>query len=173
MVPRYDIFRTATDGSVLWLESAADLEAAKIRVKELAASLPADYLIQNQSTGQRIAIKPTKGVIFQIGYEPVQLNARTKVLQHLGYEVLSAPDNPAAKLQLLSPRHVDLFIIGHSAPEPVRREIVDWLKANYPNVKILALQPSDAQLSPVPDADYNVTINGSDDWLSLVATAVG
>jgi uncharacterized phage-like protein YoqJ len=72
-----------------------------------------------------------------------------------------------------SSQGVDLFIIGHSATEQVRKEIVDWLKANYPNVKILALQPSGTQQSPVQDADYNVIVNGSDEWLSLVATAVG
>jgi hypothetical protein len=173
MVPRYDIFRAAADGGVLWLESAADFDAAKARVKILAASSPAEYMIRNQRTGQRISIKPAKGVIFQIGYEPAQLDARSNVLRRLGYEVLSAPDNASAKLQLLSPRHVDLFIIGHSAAEEVRKEIVDWLKANYPNVKILALQPSGAPPSPVQDADYNVIINGSDDWVSTVATAVG
>jgi hypothetical protein len=173
MVPRYDIFRAGPDGSVLWLESATDLAAARARVRELASSSPGEYMIRNQRTGQRTSIKPARGVIFQIGYEPAQLDARTNVLRRLGYEVLSAPDNAAAKLQLLSPHHVDLFIIGHSAPEPVRNGIVEWLKSHYPKVKILALQPSDTQQSPVPDADYNVIVNGSDDWLSLVASALG
>ena len=173
MVPRFDIFRVAPDSSVLWLESAADYDAAQSRVKTLAASSPGEYLIRNQRTGQRVSFKLTRGVIFQIGYEQAHLDARTIVLRRLGYEVFSALDNAAAKLQLLSPQHVDLFIVGHSAAEQMRTEIVDWLKANYPSVKILALQPSGAAQSPVQDADYNVIVNGSDEWLSLVTSAVG
>jgi hypothetical protein len=47
--------------------------------------------------------------------------------------------------------------------------MVDWLKTNYPKVKILALNPSvNRKLS---GADYNVTLNEHDEWLSLLAAA--
>jgi hypothetical protein len=46
--------------------------------------------------------------------------------------------------------------------------MVGWLKANYPKVKILALNPSKDQLI---GADYNVVLNDHDEWLSLLAAA--
>jgi short-subunit dehydrogenase involved in D-alanine esterification of teichoic acids len=64
---------------------------------------------------------------------------------------------------------VDLFIVGHTAPEQTRKEMVDWLKTNYPKVKILALNPSvNRKLS---GADYNMILNEHDEWLSLLAAA--
>jgi hypothetical protein len=42
-----------------------------------------------------------------------------------------------------------------------------YLKAKYPNVKVLALNPSNQQL---PDADYNVVQNGPEKWLPFVST---
>ncbi len=49
--------------------------------------------------------------------------------------------NEAAKVALSSFREVDLFIVDYTAPEQTRKEMVGWLKANYPKVKILALNP--------------------------------
>jgi hypothetical protein len=82
--------------------------------------------------------------------------------------VISVADNDAAKVALTTIRDVDLFIVGHTAPKKVREEIVSWLKANYPKVKILALNPSKDQLI---HADYNVVLNHHDEWLSLLAAA--
>jgi hypothetical protein len=64
---------------------------------------------------------------------------------------------------------VDVFIVGHTAPEQTRKEMVAWLKTNYPKVKIVALNPSKDQLV---GADYNVVLNDHEEWLSLLtATA--
>ena len=64
---------------------------------------------------------------------------------------------------------VDVFIVGHAAPEQTRKEMVDWLKTNFPKVKIVALIPSaDRQL---PRADHNVVLNDWDEWLSLLTAA--
>ena len=46
--------------------------------------------------------------------------------------------------------------------------MVAWLKANYPKVKIVALNPSKDQLV---GADYNVVLNGHEEWLSLLTAA--
>jgi short-subunit dehydrogenase involved in D-alanine esterification of teichoic acids len=77
--------------------------------------------------------------------------------------------NEAAKVLLSTMQHTDLalFIVGHAAPEQTRKEMVDWLKAKYPNVKVLALNPPNQQL---PDADYNVVQNGPEKWLPFVST---
>ncbi len=45
--------------------------------------------------------------------------------------------------------------------------MVDWLKAKYPNVKVLALNPPNQQL---PGADYNVVQNGPEKWLPFAST---
>lgn len=176
MVPPFDIFRAERDGDVLWLESATDLEAAWARVKMLAASTPGEYLILSQMTGRRISFKsPSKKVIFQIGYEARQTKAREEMLRSLGYKVFSVVGNPAAELELTSGRlgHVDLFIVGDLAPDQTRKEMLRWLKARYPKIMILALQPSDRRQSPMRDADFSAVVNGSDEWLNLVASAVG
>jgi hypothetical protein len=52
-----DIFRVETDG-VRWIESAATLEDAKVRVQELAVRSPTEYLVLDQKTGNKLVIKP-------------------------------------------------------------------------------------------------------------------
>jgi hypothetical protein len=58
MIAPLDLFRTEKDGSALWLGSFADLEAAKERIKELAASNPAEYFIFSQTTGHKLFVRP-------------------------------------------------------------------------------------------------------------------
>ena len=55
-----DIFRVETSG-VMWVESAATLEDAKARVQELAARSPAEYLLLDQTTGNKLVVKPDGG----------------------------------------------------------------------------------------------------------------
>jgi hypothetical protein len=168
MIPPFDIFKVESSG-LRWMEAAAELERARARVKVLAASSPGEYMIANQETGERIFIKAqTKRILFQIGYDEKGLNARAELLRRFGHEVISVTHNEAAKVALSSYRDVDLFIVGHTAPEQTRKEMVAWLKANYPKVKIVALNPSRNQLT---GADYNVVLDDHDEWLSLLAAA--
>lgn len=152
------------------MEVAPDMERAKARVKVLMVSSPGEYLIMNQKTGERVSVKPpVKRILFQIGYDEKGLNARAELLRRFGHEVISVSGNESAKLALASYRNVDLFIVGHTATDQTRAEMVDWLKANYPKVKIVALNPSrDRQLA---GADCNVILNDTDEWLSLLAAA--
>ena len=169
MMPPFDILKVESEG-VRWMEAVADLERAKARVKVLAVSSPGEYFIVNQQTGEKISIRSkTRRILFQIGYDEKGLNARAELFRRFGHEVISVTDNEAAKVALTSLRDVDLFIVGHTAPEQTRKEMVDWLKTNYPKVKILALNPSaNRKLS---GADYNVILNAHDEWLSLLAAA--
>jgi hypothetical protein len=74
--------------------------------------------------------------------------------------------NAAAKFVLAKPQDYDLFIVGHGATLQVRKEMADWLKEKYPKVEILALTPPyEQRLSP---ADYNVVLNGPEEWLFVV-----
>jgi len=58
MFDPFDIFKVEHNGSVRWLRAIADLERAKAYVvKILVIAAPADYLILNQRTGERIIIQ--------------------------------------------------------------------------------------------------------------------
>lgn len=153
----FDILRLESSG-VRWLESEVDLTDAKARVEELASTSGGEYLIFSHET--------QKKRIIQIGDEERQLKARAELFRRFGDEVISFSDCEAAKAILQSSIPVDLFIVGHSAPQKIRREMVQWLKKNYPNSKILALAPSLGR--PILNADYNVVLSGKYGWLCLL-----
>ena len=54
-----DILRLE-EGQLLWLEAAPDVEAARNRVAVLAASLPGDYVIFNQRTGNKFIVNQSR-----------------------------------------------------------------------------------------------------------------
>ena len=99
-----------------------------------------------------------KPVVFEIAYDSGRATARTMVLRLQGYEVVSVIGNEAAKVVLSMPEQYDLFIVGHAAEDQARTETVSWLKAHYPGVRILALNPP--KVSELAGADYNVKLNG-------------
>ena len=167
MLSPFHIFKVQSDGSRRWMEGAVSVECAKARVKALGASSPGEYVITNL-TGQKIWVKSQpKRIMFQIGYEESELNARAELFRRVGHEVVSVADNEAAKRALGSFCNVDVFVVGYKAPEQTRKEMVDWLKANFPKVKIVALIPSAA--GQLPSADYNLVLNDLDDWMTLLA----
>jgi hypothetical protein len=57
MIPPFDLFRAEADGSVKWLGSCANLDAAKARVMKLSATLPAEYFVFSQTTAKKLFIK--------------------------------------------------------------------------------------------------------------------
>jgi hypothetical protein len=172
MLPPFDIFRIEAQGEVLWIRSAEDLKSARLVVKELMASSPHEYIIHSHSTNNDLVIKaPThkraaKQVIFQIAYDQQLMATRAEVLKAHGFTVISVLGDEAAKAALATPRYYSLFMVGHSATAKDRKEMADWLKENYPKVPILALNPPyQQQLVP---ADYNVVLNGPEEWLFVV-----
>jgi hypothetical protein len=170
MIPPFDIFKVEGSG-LRWMEAAPDLERAKARVRVLSASSPGEYTILNQITGEKITIQPkSKRIVFQIGYEERGMRARAELLRRFGHQVISVTHNEAAKVALSSYHDVDLFIVGHTAPEQTRKDMVAWLKSNYPKVKIVALNPSKDQLA---GADFNVVLDEHDEWLLLLAATAG
>jgi hypothetical protein len=93
--------------------------------------------------------------IFQIAYDQMLLLTRAELLRSRGYEVSSVLGNEAA-MRALNYRQTyrRLFIVGHDAPTETG---VRWLKANFPETKILALNPPyHANLS---GADFNFELN--------------
>ena len=167
MLSPFHILRVQSDGSRRWMEGAVSVERAKARVKVLVAFSPGEYVITNL-TGQEIPARSRpKRIMFQIGYDERELNARAELFRRVGHEVISVPDNEAAKRVLASVQNVDVFVVGHSAPEQTRKEMVDWLKANFTKAKVVALIPSASY--QVLRADYNIVLNDGEEWRSLLA----
>ena len=165
---QFDIFKVQPDGSLRWLAAVASMETAEGRVKKLP---PGNYVIlADQHTPKRISIKAAaKQIVFQIGYDDDKgTTARETLFRSFGHEVTSVADNEAAKRALASIPKVDVFVLGHAAPEQTQKEMVDWLKGTFPTAKIVALIPS---ASPqLLCADYNVPRSDWAAWISLFAT---
>ena len=166
MLSPFHVFKVKSDGSRHWLEGAVSVERATARVKVLAASSPGEYVITNLTGKVEF---PPKRIMFQIGYDEKELNARAEMFRRCGFEVISVADNESAKGALSAIRDVDVFFVGHAAPEQTRKEMVEWRKANFPNVNSVALIPSANCL--MPRADYNIVLNEWDTWPSLLAAA--
>src|SRR5216117_425353 len=171
----YEIFEVWPDGSTVTRAVVSGLEFAKVTFDRLAERTSYECKAADARTHQVVAqryVPQAKGRtvkrIFQIAYDEGIGFRRAQLLRELGYGVISALGNEAAKVLLSSIQHYDLFIVGHAAPESSRREIVAWLKANYPRVKILALNPPRQQMT---DADYNAIQNGPETWLPIVTSA--
>jgi len=169
MFSPFHVLKVQNDGTLHWMEGAVSVERARARLKILAASSRAEFVITNL-TGKKIWMESQgKRIMFQIGYDEKELNARAELFRCCGHEVISVVDNEAAKRVLVSTQNVDVVVVGHKAPEQTRKEIVDWVKANFPKVKIVALIPSPNR--QLPRADYNVVLNDFYEWSSLLAAA--
>ena len=172
MYRAYDIFEVMPDGTTIKRVAVSGLEFAKLSLEELSRRTTNECIAADRYTHQVVAqmnvplAKRSIKRIFQIAYNEQAGVRRADLLTNRGYRVISVLGNEPAKLLLSSIQHYDFFIVGSNAPEETRREIVDWLKEKYPTVKILALNPSQQQ---VTNADYNVTENAPENWLPLVA----
>jgi len=166
---QFDIFKVQPEGSLRWLAAAASMETAKGRVKRLP---PGNYvIIADQHPPKRISIKlRAKQIVFQIGYDDDRGSiARETLFRSFGHEVISVAHNDAAKRALASIPIVDVFILGHTAPEQTQKEMIDWLKASFPKAKIVALIPS--ATPQLLCTDYNVPQCDWAAWVSLFATS--
>jgi hypothetical protein len=50
----FDLLRRDPDGSFIWLEAAADLGLARIRLRELASRTPGEYVLFDHTTQKTI-----------------------------------------------------------------------------------------------------------------------
>ena len=164
---QFEIFKVEPDGHLRWLAAAASMQTAETRLKRLP---PGNYvIIADQHTPKRISVRsPAKQIVLQICYDDSEgSTARETLFRSFGHEVISVADNDAAKGALASIPKVDVFILGRTAPEQTRKEMVDWLKVNFPKAKIVALIPS--AIPQLLGADYNVPRSNWDAWVSLLA----
>ncbi len=158
---------------MVWHGCVHGLENARRKLQQLARTTTNECSVIYLPARQVVAlanIARGKRVVFQVAYEERRLEQRAGVLKRVGYEVISVVGNERAQAVLSLPQRVDLFIVGHKAPEQTRREIVVWLKAKYPKAHVLALNPPECL--QLPGADYNVELNGPETWLPIVEAAV-
>lgn len=152
------------------------MEFAKPVLEELAKRTH-DECLAGDAKARQIVIRMNIGRaklrakrVFQIDYAEGPALRRTELLKSRGYSVMEVIGNRAAKAVLSSIPHCDFFIVGDDAPEQTRMAMVDWLKAHYPRVKVLAFNPRNQQ---VANADYNVLENGPENWLSIISQELG
>jgi hypothetical protein len=177
MARELDLFERFPDGSVLWRGTAIDEENAQLKLQEFARMTSNECFAMDTITNEIVArvnsaplgLDARRRVVVQIAYDEVLLLKRAELLRNRGYDVISAFGNESAKAILESGRQFDIFIVGHSAADRIRAEIVSWIKMRFPGVKILAL--NSAQHKDLEGADYNVVLNGPEKWLALVDSA--
>lgn len=177
MLPPFDIFKLEETQSVLWLESAMDLDSAKKRIAQLMISAPAEYLILSHRTGNKLRIRPRqrssdrKPRVFQIAYDADMLEARAELLKTLGCEVQSALGNVAAIHALTAGAPCDLFVVGHGGSLNERQEMAAFLANTNPHTEILALNSPDEP--ELPGAHYNLRQERTEEWLVVAEHALG
>ena len=176
MYRTYEIYEVLPDGSSQKVNVITGLEFVKLALQGLAKRTNNECFAADAKTRQivmqinvpRPKWRTTKH-IFQIAYDEERGFRRAELLRARGYGVFSVIGNDAAQIALSTIQDFQLFIVGHAAPEEDRREMVDWLKAKYPSVRILALNLPGHELS---GADYNVRLDSHKPWLPMVGTAV-
>jgi hypothetical protein len=169
----YEIFEVMPNGTPQRVTVISGVEFAKLALQRLAKRTKNECFAADPKTRQVVIQMNvprqkwgTSKHIFQITYDEEAGVQRAELLKARGYSVVSVIGNDAAKVALSSIQDYDLFMVGHAAPEETRREIVAWLRANYPGVKILALNPPNQQ---VLGADYNGRQNRPEAWLPIVS----
>lgn len=175
MYRTYEILEVMPDGSSVKRMVVRGLEFAKVALEDLAKRTSNECMAADEKTHQVVAqlnIPPAKRSIkriFQIAYDEGAGLGAAELLRSRGYGVISVLSNEAAKVLLSSIQKYDLFIVGHAASERCRCEMVDWLKAHYPDVKVLALNPPH---QPLPNADFNALASDPESWLEFVSERV-
>jgi CheY-like chemotaxis protein len=172
MQRQYYICEVLPSGAAERVATVTGLEVAQRRLQALAKHTSNECFAMDAKTRQIVAQMNVPRAkwraikrIFQIAYDEELGLQIAELLRSFGYGVVSVLGGERAKILLSTIQDYDLFIVGHNAPEQVRTEVVDWLKSKYPNVKVLALNPPQEEL---PNADFNVTLNGPDKWLPIV-----
>jgi len=168
----YEIFEVMPNGTPQRVSVISGVEFVKLALQGLAKRTKNECFAADAKTRQVVMYlnvpqensRVTRS-IFQICYDEKLEVHRAELLKSRGYDTISVIGNEAAKVVLSSIQHYDLFIVGEGALEETRREIVLWLRAKYPGVKILALNPPNQQ---IPGADYNVRQNDPESWLPIV-----
>jgi len=154
-----------------WMELCRQASVEQDREKLFGLVCRINELLEAKDKRSRSgAAEPQAERVFQIAYDEMLMVSRAEVLKNRGYEVSSALGNDGAKRILDTRERYRIFIVGHAAPKETREDMVRWLKANFPTTKILVVNPPSSAI--LAGADYNVVLNGPEEWLLIVANTV-
>lgn len=178
MEREYELFELLADGSPMWRGQASGLRDVRLKLQEIAKTTANECFAMYSPTKEivaRLNVGASRGadgkpLVFQIYYDDRLATARAEILRLHGYEVVSVAGNEAAKVILSLPQQCDIFIVGHAAPEETRKEMVAWLKAKSPGIRIIAL--NSPTVLELPGADYNIKLNGPQTWLPVIDSAL-
>ena len=153
MIPPFDLFRTEADGTVKWQGVCADLDAAKSRVLELSAALPAKYFISSLTTGNSLFIKPDgqssdrprgreerfflpKRILIVEDEASVRKAIRTFIESHSQFDICEAADGEEAikKAHTLKP---DLVVLDLNLPIANGIEVAARLNVSMPKTPVV------------------------------------
>ncbi len=109
--------------------------------------------------------------IFQVAYDPSLLRVRAEMLKHAGYTVTSALGNEAAGRMLQQSGDYDLLVVGWSASDAVRSEMVRLAKQCRPSLRIIALYRAGSRV--LAEADLNSCSEDPAEWFAAVTRAAG
>jgi CheY-like chemotaxis protein len=169
----YDVFELSK-GSPVWHSRAKGLLEARAALQQLSRKTQNECFVMHLPTKEIVArvnvSTDGKPVIVQVTYDHPRALRRTPVFRQNGYDVLTLIGNEAAKTVLSLPQRADVILLGHAAPDETRTEMVQWLRARYPSVPIIALN-SPAR-PPLTGVDYEVKINGPETLLPVISTAL-
>jgi DNA-binding NtrC family response regulator len=107
--------------------------------------------------------------IFQVAYDASLLRVRAEMMKHVGFDVTSALGNEEAQRALTQAANHVLVVVGWSAPDSQRREMVCWLKRHFPALRVIALYSAGAR--EIPEADFNSCSEVPDQWFTAVKRA--
>jgi hypothetical protein len=135
-----------------------------------ASALVLSVLVKHGLPNILIGNQPASKQLFLIAYRYDLLVTRAALLRSRGYETWSALGNDAAKTALKADdQSYNLFIVGNAAGKDIRTEMASWLRIQYPETRILALNATGNQ--QLDDLKYNADDSALDVWLPMVATA--
>ena len=104
----------------------------------LPASIKRDGKDKENKTDETNEIIKGTGIILLVDDEPMILNVGRKILETLGYTILTAQDGTSAiELYKQSKKSIDLVILDMVMPEMGGGEVFDEIKKINPEVKVL------------------------------------
>jgi hypothetical protein len=170
-IDEFIILQCLPDGSVRCRGDATSVIAARRRLRERSGAKD-EFFAMQLHTGAVIFRTEASALgkrIFQVAYAESIGRERAQRMRRLGYGVLSVLGSEAAKKLLrmasIRPEDIDIFMIGHAAPNRERMGMAEWIRTRYPLAKLLAINPPHQQILR---ADYNVLQGHPEIWLPLL-----
>ena len=109
--------------------------------------------------------------IFQVAYDASLLKVRAEMLKLAGYDVISVLGNEEARNALDKDANYQLLVVGWSATDAVRGDMVRWCKQRCPALRVIALYRAGGH--SIAEADLNSCSENPAEWFGDVTRAAG